>query len=272
LSQDKRVVIRVSGCTDQVSSAVSALNGNPGPDLTAMRAALAVVVPCYNAGTRVRRVVEGALALVDRVFVVDDGSTDGAVHALRDLPIRRITFPKNRGKGAALLAGFRAALDIPAVAAVVVVDADGQHDPAEIPALYRAWVTQRADLVIGARTFDRRNVPWPSRFGNRVTVAVTACLLKRRLPDTQSGFRLHGRRFLDRVIASVSPGRYETEMAIVVKAIREGHTLVSVPIKTLYEPGNTSSHFRKIRDSFRIYRTLLASSLLHKTNRGTPEN
>jgi glycosyltransferase involved in cell wall biosynthesis len=197
------------------------------------------------------------LAQVNRVFVVDDGSTDHAVNAIRDLPVEIITFPRNRGKGAAMLAGFQAALAIPEIAGVVIIDADGQHDPAEIPALYGAFVAQHADLVIGERTFDQTGVPWRSRFGNQVTSWITAWLFGRRLPDTQSGFRIHSRRFLEEILRTVPGGRYETEMAIILKAISEGHVIVSVPIKTIYETGNRSSHFRKFRDSFRVYRTLV---------------
>jgi glycosyltransferase involved in cell wall biosynthesis len=221
---------------------------------------LTVVIPCYNAGHRVHGVVERALAFVDRVFVIDDGSTDHGVDALRGLPVHVIAFPENRGKGAALLEGFRAALHDPDTCCVAVIDADGQHDPAELPALYAAFQAQHADLVIGARAFDARTVPWPSRFGNKLTAAITARLFQRRLPDTQSGFRLHSRRFLEAVLAHVPGGRYETEMAIVIQAIRGGYTIESVPIQTLYEAGNASSHFRRIRDSLRVYRTLIRAA------------
>jgi len=227
----------------------------------ALRTHVAVVIPCYNAGGRGRAVVERVLALTTHVIVVDDGSTDGATHTLHGLPARLIAFAENRGKGFALLEGFRAALELPDVSCVAVVDADGQHDPADIPSLYHAWVTQHADLVIGARCFHRRAVPWRSRFGNRLTVAVTACLLRQRLPDTQSGFRLHSRRFLEDVVATIPGGRYETEMAILVKAIRQRRTIVSVPIRTIYEKGNPSSHFRPVRDSFRVYQALLRALL-----------
>jgi glycosyltransferase involved in cell wall biosynthesis len=230
----------------------------------ALYVSAAVVVPCFNAGHRVRSVVENALQMVSRVILVDDGSTDGATEGLRDLPVNLIRFERNRGKGAALLAGFKAALDSPEITCVVVVDADGQHDPHEIPALYGAFVEQSADLIIGARTFDPAVVPWRSRFGNKLTVAVTKRLFGQYLPDTQSGFRLLARPFAESLFGAVPEGRYETEMAIIVKAIHERRKIVSVPIRTIYESGNVSSHFRKIRDSLRIYRVLLRAALRRK--------
>lgn len=224
-----------------------------------MRRAVAGIVPCYNAGARVLAVAEAMRQQVDRVIVVDDGSTDGGTDALRTLPVQVITFERNRGKGHALLAGFRAALENAGVEAVCVLDADGQHDPADIPRFLDVFKAEQADLVIGARVFDEGYVPWRSWFGNTVTVTVTAWLLGRRLPDTQCGFRLLSRRFAEDVLETVAGGRYETEMEIVVKAIRQGYRVVSAPIASVYEEGNKSSHFRKLRDSVRIYARLFRS-------------
>ena len=221
---------------------------------------ICAVVPCYNAGGRVRPVVEGVLAHMDRVIVVDDGCTDDSMATLADLAVTRVRLSPNQGKGHALLAGFRAALEDPGVMCVCALDADGQHSPDEIPRLYAAFRETGADLVIGSRVFDGGHVPWRSRFGNKVTVTVTGLLLRHRLPDTQSGFRLLSRPFLESILESVDGGRYETEMEIIVKSIREGRKTVPVPIRTIYEAGNASSHFRKFHDSFRIYARLFRAA------------
>ena len=214
---------------------------------------IAILIPCYNVGSRVVAVAEGALRQTSKVIVVDDGCTDGCIAPLHDLPVEILSFPKNRGKGHALLAGFRFALKKPDVAGVCVVDADGQHDTNEFPRLYKAFQEQDADLVIGSRVFTDAHVPFRSRFGNQVTALVTALLLRRRLPDTQSGYRLLSRSFAQTVVDTIAGGRYETEMEIIVNAVRGGHRIVSVPIATLYEEGNRSSHFNKVGDSLRIY-------------------
>jgi len=227
--------------------------------------ALAVLIPCYNAGKRLRPVLERVLAVLPTVILVNDGSTDGCTEGLDDLPLHRVEFPRNRGKGHALLEGFRAALENDAVQAVCVVDADGQHNPDELQRLYEAFRREDADLVIGSRVFTGQHVPWASRFGNTTTIAVTTLLLGQRLPDTQSGFRLHSRRFLESVLETVAPGRYETEMEILVKAVREGFRVLSVPIETIYEPGNPSSHFGKVQDSIRIYARLFKASMRYRS-------
>tara|TARA_R110001592_G_scaffold172042_1_gene410531 strand:- start:60 stop:773 length:714 start_codon:yes stop_codon:yes gene_type:complete len=223
---------------------------------------IVAIVPCYNAGERVRPVVEGILQQIDRVIVVDDGSTDGSMATLDGLPIEVVRIEKNQGKGYALLAGFQAALADPEVACVCALDADGQHDPQEIPRLYDAYKESNADLVIGSRVFDGGQVPWRSRFGNKITVTVTGLLLRHHLPDTQSGFRLLSRPFLEHILERVTGGRYETEMEIIVMAIREGRITVPVPISTIYEQGNASSHFRKFHDSYRIYARLFRAAWL----------
>ena len=235
---------------------------------TPFRQELAAVVPCYNAGPRVKPVVERLLRIVDHVFVVDDGSTDNAVHELEGTGAHVIVFPENRGKGHAMLAGFRAALDVSAVQAVVIVDADGQHDPDELDRLWEAFRAEDADLVIGSRDFDRPDVPWRSRFGNKLTIRLTALLLGQRVSDTQSGYRLHSRRLLEYILENVPGGRYETEMEILVLAVRRGYKVVPVPIATIYEEDNKSSHFNKLRDSLRIYRRLFSVALRTRSKRG----
>lgn len=222
---------------------------------------LVAVVPIYNVGDRVGGVVRGLLALGCRVVAVDDGSTDGGTACLEGLPIEMLRLNTNRGKGHAMLAGFTRALDDAGTQAVVVLDADGQHDPGELPKLYAAFRKEQADLLIGARDFSGGHVPFRSRFGNVVTVFVAGLLLGRRLPDTQSGYRILSRRFAETVIHEVPGGRYETEMAILGLAIRSGVKVESVPIKTIYEPGNATSHFKKVRDSWLIYRTLIGTAL-----------
>ncbi len=238
-----------------------AAEGNEGrvdaTNLSSMKTSLCVVVPCYNAGERLRPVVEKVLNQSLRIVVVDDGSTDEGIELLGDLPVQLVQLAHNQGKGHALLAGFREALSHESVQCVCMLDADGQHDPTEIPRLYTAYTEMQADLVIGTRSFSGQRVPFRSRFGNTVTAWITGVLLGRRLPDTQCGFRLLSRPFAQLVCDTIAGGRYEMEMEMLIRAVRGGYTVASVPIATRYEPGNKSSHFNKLGDSARIYWRLL---------------
>ena len=224
---------------------------------------LACVIPCYNAGGRVRSVAEAALRETPHVWVVDDGCTDGSAPALADLPLRIVRHDRNLGKGHAILTGLRAALADPAISAVVLLDADGQHDAAAIPTFAARLTETGAAMVIGGRVFDGSHVPLRSRVGNTVTALVTRFLLGENLPDTQCGYRMLSRSFAETVIQRVGGGRYETEMEMIVLAIRGGYPLATTPIRTVYEEGNASSHFRKVSDSFRIYARLLRAMARH---------
>jgi glycosyltransferase involved in cell wall biosynthesis len=226
-----------------------------GPNLVA-------VIPCYNAGPRLRPVLDKLGPLGAGVLVVDDGSTDGCADGLGE-EARVIRFERNRGKGHALFAGFQDALKDERVTCAAVLDADGQHDPAELPRLYGAFRDREADLLIGARRFEA-GVPFRSRFGNVLTISLFRLLTGVAVPDTQSGYRLHSRRLLEDIVESVAPGRYETEMEILARAALQGRRVESAPIETIYESGNPSSHFHKLRDSYLIYRRLLRAASRHR--------
>ena len=221
---------------------------------------LAVLIPCYNPGPRVRPVVEALLKIHPKVIVVDDGSTDGSVEDLRDLPIRIVSMTPNRGKGYALIAGYRVALEDETVNCVASLDADGQHAPDELPGLYAVLKEGKGDFLIGSRDFGGGNVPLRSRFGNLVTVRVMGWLLGKRLPDTQSGYRILSRRFIEAILPEVEGGRYETEMELLARAIQGDYVVLSPSIRTIYEEGNASSHFQKVRDSWLIYKTLMRAA------------
>ncbi len=226
------------------------------PDTLDLKKQIVAVIPCYNAGARVLTALEKACSSVGHVILVDDGSTDGCTDTVEAFPVIRITFPKNRGKGHALIAGIRRALSLPDIRAIALMDADGQHDPDDLPALLQVFLSNDADLVIGARHLDKACTPWRSRFGNQVTARVAAKLLGCALSDTQCGYRLLSPRFAEAFVNTVPGGRYETEMEMILLAVDCGYTLASAPVTTIYEPGNRSSHFRKVRDSIRIYATL----------------
>ena len=215
-----------------------------------------VVIPCFNAGDRVRAVVAAVRSQVARVILVDDGSTDGGADQATDLA-QVLRFERNRGKGHALIAGIEQALNMPDLRVIALMDADGQHDAGALPGLYDAFLHEQADLLVGARRFDRRQAPWASRIGNKTTAWITARMFGCDLPDTQSGFRLLSPRFARAFVNTVPGGRYETEMRMLVMAIRGDYKIASAPIATIYEAGNANSHFRKIRDSLRVYVALL---------------
>ena len=206
------------------------------PDLAPRIVAL---IPGYNEGPRIGRVVRATAQLLP-VIVVDDGSSDDTAARAREAGATVIEQRPNRGKGEALRTGFRRALDA-GFDAVVTLDADGQHDPAEIPRLLEAWTGDPPpDLVIGRRNF--RTMPPMRRLANELGGRAFSWAVGRPIPDNQSGYRLIGRRVMEATLDSEERG-FEFEVEMITTCIRLGGTIAWVPIRTIY---GAPSHIRPL--------------------------
>ena len=212
---------------------------------------IVAVIPGYNEGPRIAEVVRGAAAQLP-VLVVDDGSSDNTAAQARAAGATVIEQLPNQGKGSALRAGFRRAL-ADGADAVLTLDADGQHDPAEIPAFLGAWAAEpRPDLVIGRRNF--RAMPPIRRLSNVLGGRAFSWAVGRPIPDNQSGYRLVSKRIMEATLAS-SEGGFEFEVEMITTCIRMGGTIAWVPIRTIY--AGEPSHIRPLahlRSFIRIVR------------------
>ena len=214
------------------------------------------VIPAYEAAATVGAVVEATRRLLPEVLVVDDGSCDGTGDAARSAGARLLRLDSNRGKGRALRAGFSLALDMGA-SAVVTLDADGQHEPTEIPRLLHRWQSTGAALVIGSRTDVEAQMTPARRFGYRFSRRAISFFAGIRVQDTQSGFRLYAASLLKEI--RLRGTRYELESEVIVKAARTGLRVESVPIRLARVDGTATSHFRPWRDTTRICRIVVSS-------------
>lgn len=217
-------------------------------------AALCVVIPTYNNAATLRDVVERTWQCVRRIIVVNDGSTDATAAILaelqRELPIEVVTFPANRGKGCALVAGFRKARELGCRFAVTI-DSDGQHYPEEIPRLIEAAAQHPDAIIVGSRDLAGKEISGGSLFANRFSNFWLAVQTGRRLSDTQSGFRLYPLHRL-RGLGWIT-SRYEAELELLVYAFWHGVQAVPVPVSVYYPPrAERVSHFRPGRDFLRI--------------------
>ena len=215
-----------------------------------MSGPLVCVVPALDAAATAGATVRGLRAqLPDAVIVgVDDGSTDATRAVLAAACDRLIAWDVNRGKGAALRAGFEAALALDA-RAVLTIDSDGQHDPACAPAIVRGLA--HGDVVIGTRSRQRTGMPVHRRVSNAISSAAISRCAGCILPDTQSGYRAISRAVLDTVDARGD--RYEFETDFLIRAARAGFRIVGVPVPTIY---GAPSHFRELRDALRVIGTI----------------
>jgi glycosyltransferase involved in cell wall biosynthesis len=215
------------------------------------------LIPAYEEGPRVGAVVAAARRYLP-VLVVDDGSTDDT--AARAEAAGAVVLPQrpNRGKGAALRMGFGRAME-EGYDAVVTLDADGQHDPDEIPRFLAAFAGAaavessaggigavaatgpRPELVIGRRDFGR--MPPVRRLSNTVGGAAFSWAVGQTIHDNQSGYRLLGRRMMAAMIASHETG-FELEVEMIAICVRRGWTLAWAPISTIY--AGEPSHVRPV--------------------------
>ena len=215
------------------------------------------IVPGYQEGPRIAAVVSGAVRHLP-VFVVDDGSTDDTAARAESAGAVVVRQAPNQGKGAALRAGFRRALDDGADA-VITLDADGQHDPAEIPSFLAAYEASQSELIVGRRDFSA--MPPMRRLSNTLGGLLFSAAVGRSIPDNQSGYRLIGRALMTALLDSDEDG-FAFEVEMIARCIALGLPIGWVPIRTIYagEPSHIRpwAHFvgflRAARDARRIVR------------------
>jgi glycosyltransferase involved in cell wall biosynthesis len=198
---------------------------------------LIALIPAYEEGPRIGPVVEAARAHLP-VVVVDDGSTDDTAARAEAAGATVLRQVPNAGKGAALRAGFRHALEHGATA-VVTLDADGQHDPTEIPAFAAAFEARRPALIVGRRDFSE--MPAVRRLANVLGGATLSVALGRDVPDNQSGYRLIDRELMRAMLDSDESG-FEFEVEMIARCIALGLPMEWVPIRTIY--AGEPSHVR----------------------------
>lgn len=203
------------------------------------------LVPAYQAAATVGAVVRGLFASVPRVVVVDDGSADGTGAEAERAGAEVLRLPANGGKGTALRAGLAHVLASDATH-VVFVDADGQHDPADLPALLEA-ARSGDDFVIGSRMDDRDATPAYRYRTNEIGSRVLSRMTGHDVEDAQSGYRVVAADVLRRLALGARGYIIETE--ILLKAARHVERFRHVPVRAIY---GGPSHYRPFTDTWVI--------------------
>jgi glycosyltransferase involved in cell wall biosynthesis len=220
----------------------------------------AVVIPAYNEATTIKEVVEGALRYVDRVIVVDDGSTDSTARRAMETEAEVIVNPENMGKAHALKTGFKEAKGYDVV---VMMDADHQHRPEDIPHLLSA-LDDGIDLCIGSRFLGcSDSMPLGNRLSNMTARYMMAAMLGQKITDPQSGFRAIKREALE--MLELPADRYAIEHIMVLEAVRKRFKIKEVPITCVY--GEEKSHISPIRDTVNVMKNILKFMLRSENER-----
>jgi hypothetical protein len=209
-----------------------------------------LVIPVFNHAGTLRVVAEGCLKTGLPVLIVDDGSLDQGLAEVAGLAVRTHRLPVNRGKGGAILEAAALARDW-GYDAILTLDADGQHDPADAAALLAAAEPRWPCIAVGARRMEGPDVPASSLFGRAFSNFWVRLECGQTMADTQSGFRLYpvayllATRFLTR--------RYSFEVEVLVRAVWGGLPVLTTPISVHYPPGDERiTHFRAFRDNLRL--------------------
>jgi uncharacterized protein (DUF2062 family) len=201
-----------------------------------------VVIPCFNHAATVAAVAQAAKSFCP-VIVVDDGSTP-PLPELAGCDLIRLE--KNSGKGAALRAGLKRAIELGFTHAVTM-DADGQHYAEDLPKFLAAASAQPEALVVGVRDFFAAGCPAHRRRSNAVSTFSFRVETGLRLGDTQCGFRCYPLALAKNLKAK--SGHYAFELEFMVRAAWTGTPIVAVPVKCTYAPDQIrQSHFRPVRD------------------------
>ncbi|NTV88848.1 MAG: glycosyltransferase [Clostridiales bacterium] len=228
---------------------------------------MTILIPSYEPDIRLIDLVNSIHEICSfRIVIVDDGSGSRYKDMFNTAVARGcivLTHSKNKGKGRALKTGFEYLLQNGETEGVVCADSDGQHLPQDILRLASKINEYKGHIILGSRKFTG-SVPFRSRFGNSVTRSVFSFSTGTRIYDTQTGLRGFSCDMLE-WLCKIPGERFEYEMNMLLDAKRDGYSFHEIDIETVYHQENTSSHFRTIRDSARVYLPIFkfsASSLL----------
>ena len=214
-----------------------------------------VIIPTLNEAISIpgllKRIHEHKLDL--EVVVIDDGSTDNTHHIAKEHGATVIRNQVNLGKGASLLKGFSYALERD-FEAVITMDGDGQHSPADIPYFIRLAKHSDSAILVGNRMKRSHKMPQLRRATNKFMSWIISIVVGQRIPDTQCGFRLIKIHVLKNI--NLRTKKYEIESEMLIRGSRKGYKIESVEIETIYE--GTKSQIHPFKDTLRFLRFIIA--------------
>lgn len=210
-----------------------------------------VIVPAFHEEKHIAPVVAGIRRHCADVIVVDDGSADETSAKAKEAGAAVVRHPRNLGKGAALNTGFKAAVD-KGYGFVITMDADGQHDPEDIPAFVKAFRAGAGDVLVGNRMDRAHNMPLHRKLTNLFMSWLLSRFMGQFVPDTQCGYRLIGARALPNM--PTTSQRFAAESEVLLALAEQGMRFGSVPIKVIY--GDERSKINPVLDTWRFIRML----------------
>jgi len=213
---------------------------------------ICAIIPAFNEAEAIADVIRGIKRFGVDAIVIDDGSTDETSLIAEKEKAHVIHHPQRSGKGLSLKRGFDYALK-QGYDLVFTIDADGQHDPADIPGFLGKIKAPGCSAVIGNRMNSPKDMPFIRVITNKFMSSVISAICRQHIADTQCGYRL----FTSDAIAGIDirSHKFEIESEILIKLAKAGFRIDSIPVKSIYA-GETSK-IRPVRDTFRFVRFIL---------------
>jgi glycosyltransferase involved in cell wall biosynthesis len=219
-----------------------------------------ILIPVYNEEKQLDALLSEMQGLDFDILVIDDGSKDGTADVAKAHNVKLIRNEVNLGKGTALRKGFEYALER-GYDLIFTMDGDGQHRPEDLLKIYEHYLKSGADIIIGNRMWNPVGMPLIRKITNKVMSKIISFLTKTYIPDSQCGLKLIRREVLRNV--DISSRKFEIESEILIRAIRKGYKVESMPILSVYHAHN-SSKIRPIRDTIRFLRFIAKIIFLRK--------
>jgi glycosyltransferase involved in cell wall biosynthesis len=199
-----------------------------------------IILPAYSESKVIKEVIASIKKEGFRnIIVVDDGSNDNTYQEAKNTGVITISHPINRGKGAATQTGIDAAKLLDADI-IVTMDSDGQHDPKDIKKLIKPILEEKADVVIGSRMLNTKDMPQSRILMNKIANIVTYIFFGIMVSDSQSGFRAYSKKAYNSVYTYMDRYEFESEMLGQIK--NANLKIKEVPIKVIYTDYSKSKY------------------------------
>lgn len=223
---------------------------------------ITVVIPAFNEGKSIAQVIQSVSVHVPqaRVLVIDDGSTDATAAQARGAGADVISHPLNKGNGAAV----KTALRTISGGWVAIIDADGQHDPSDLPELLSAL--NEYDLAVGTRQFKGSAGSFLRNLGNIILSKLASFLSEQHIPDLTSGFRAFKHDIAAKYL-HIYPNGYSFPSTSTLSFITAGYNVIFVPTKVRERHPSTESKLHPFRDGFRFLMFIMRIITLSNPNK-----
>jgi len=224
-----------------------------------MKEKIIILIPAYNEEKNIQKVIKNCLPFKTDLAIIDDGSTDKTLEKINLFKnkVTILSHPKNQGKGEALQTGFDYALKNN-YQGVITIDGDNQHEAKEIGRFLKEAKKNDADLIIGSRFNNTKDMPFVRLATNLSTSWIISKMAGRRIEDVQSGFRYLSKKAIKNI--KLETNSFDTEPEIALKAGLLNYKIKNIPIKTIYHD-ETESQINNFLDTIKFLRLVLRGLL-----------